>query len=294
MVALPLMPFGRTGHESTRLIFGAAALGSMSQEKADATMAVVDGAGINHIDTAAGYGESEVRLQPFLADHRHRYFVATKTGERAGDAARAELERSLVRLGVDNVDLIQLHNLVEPDEWETALGRGGALEALIRARDEGLVKAIGVTGHGVRIPSMHLRALERFEFDSVLFPYNHVLLTDDAYRTDVELLRQVCNERGVALQTIKSAARGRWRNDDQPHFSWYEPLDDEGAIDRAVRFVLATDDLFLNTSSDARLLPLLVAAATGSLELPSDEEMRADEVEFGITPLFDGAELERI
>lgn len=294
MAALPVMPFGRTGHQSTRLIFGAAALGGMSQERADSTMAEVDAAGINHIDTAAGYGDSEIRLRSFLAQHRDRYFLATKTGERTGDAARAELERSLQRMDVDRVDLIQLHNLVESDEWQTALGRGGALDALVSARDEGLVAAIGVTGHGVRIPSMHLRALERFDFDSVLFPYNFVLLTDDGYRADVDRLREVCNERGVAMQTIKSVARGRWRDDETPHFSWYEPLTDPGAIARAVRFVLATDDLFLNTSSDARLLPAMVAAASGDLLAPTDDEMSADAETFGITPLFDGAELERI
>ncbi len=294
MAALPVLPFGRSGHESTRLIFGAAALGSMSQERADATLALVDELGINHIDTAAGYGDSEDRLKPFLADHRQRFYLATKTGEREGDAARAELEHSLQRMGVDHVDLIQLHNLVEPDEWEVAFAPGGAVEALVRARDEGLAKAIGVTGHGVRIPSMHLRGLERFDFDSVLFPYNHVLLANDAYREDVERLRAVCRERNVAAQTIKSVAKGRWTNDDEPHFSWYEPLADPGAIERAVRFVLATDELFLNTSSDARLLPALAAAAQGEITAPTDAELASDAERFGITALFDGAELERI
>src|SRR5215218_9787986 len=176
MAALPLAPFGRTGHDSTRLIFGAAALGSMSQERADATLALVDAAGINHIDTAAGYGASEDLLKPFLAEHRDHFYLATKTGEREGDKARAQLERSLERMGVDHVDLIQLHSLVEPDEWDVAFGAGGALDALVRARDEGLARVIGVTGHGIRIPSMHLRGLERFDFDSVLFPYNHSLM----------------------------------------------------------------------------------------------------------------------
>jgi aryl-alcohol dehydrogenase-like predicted oxidoreductase len=266
----------------------------MSQERADQTMALVDELGINHIDTAAGYGASEDLLKPFLADHRQRFYLATKTGEREGGAARAELERSLQRMGVDQVDLIQLHNLVEPDEWETAFAPGGAVEALAKARDEGLTKAIGITGHGIRIPSMHLRGLERFEFDSVLFPFNHVLLANGAYRDDVEQLRSVCRDRGVAMQTIKAVAKGRWSNDEQPHFSWYEPLADPGAIERAVRFVLAEDDLFLNTSSDARLLPALAAAASGELSPPTEAELESDERQFGITPLFDGAELERI
>jgi aryl-alcohol dehydrogenase-like predicted oxidoreductase len=291
---LPTAAFGRTGHRSTRLIFGAAALGAMSQERADATLVSIDRAGINHIDTAASYGASEDRLAPFLARHRTRFFLATKTEERDGDAARAGLERSLERLGVERVDLIQLHNLVEPGEWEDAFAPDGAVAALGTARDEGLVGAIGVTGHGTRIPGMHVRSLERFDFDSVLFPYNRALLRDPAYRTDVDALRARCRERGVAMQTIKSIARGRWAEPDRRHFSWYEPLTDPEAIARAVRYVLADGELFLNTTSDARLLPLIVAAANGPLTAPSDAELDADIDAFGITPLFDGGALERI
>src|SRR5215207_8423686 len=169
---LPNAPFGRTGHVSTRVIFGAAALGGMSQERADATLAQIASWGINHIDTAASYGASEDRLRPWLATNRAEVFLATKTGERTGAAARAELERSLQRLQVDHVDLIQLHNLVEADEWHVAHGPGGAVEALAQARDEGLVRFIGVTGHGLRIAGMHVRSLQRFPFDAVLFPYN--------------------------------------------------------------------------------------------------------------------------
>lgn len=291
---IPKSAFGRTGHVSTRLVFGAAALGRMSQTRADATLALIDTAGINHIDTAASYGASEDRLRPFLAVHRDRFFLATKTGERDGDAARAELERSLERMGVDGVDLIQLHNLVEPDEWERAFAPDGAVAALARARDEGLVRFIGVTGHGLRIPSVHLRSLERFDFDSVLFPYNASLLRDDAYRADVEALRRACAARNVAAQTIKSVARGRWAMRTGDEFSWYEPLTDPAAIARAVRFVLSEDDLFLNTTSDARLLPQLIEAASGDLSRPTDAELDRDIEEFGITPLFSSGELERI
>ncbi len=299
------MPFGRTGHRSTRIVFGAAALGGMSQQRADATLAIVDRAGINHIDTAASYGDSELRLAPFLAEHRDRYFLATKTGGRTGSDARAELERSLERLGVDHVDLIQLHNLVEPDEWTTAFAPGGAVAALAAARDEGLTRFVGVTGHGLRIPGMHARSLAEFEFDSVLFPYNFVLMQNDSYRADVDALRAVCVERGVAMQTIKSIARGRWSDPDQPHFSWYEPLTDSDAIGRAVRYVLGTDDLFLNTSSDARLLPVTLTAADGDdgdggggggggAAVPAEAEMQADADRFGISPLFAEGTLERI
>jgi aryl-alcohol dehydrogenase-like predicted oxidoreductase len=276
------------------VLFGAAALGGMSQRAADETLALIDAAGVNHIDTAASYGASEDRLQPFLADHRDRFFLATKTGERTGGAARAELERSLERLGVDAVDLVQLHNLVEPDECEAVFAPGGAVEALVRARDEGLTRGIGVTGHGTRIAAAHLRSLERFDFDAVLFPYNHSMLAGAAYAADVEQLRTVCTERGVAMQTIKSIAKGRWTGEGGRRFSWYEPLTDPGAISRAVRYVLAQPDLFLNTTSDARLLPLVLAAAAGPLEPPTEAELVEDEATYGITPLFDGAALERI
>lgn len=291
---LPVANFGRTGHASTRVIFGAAALGAMSQERADATLSLIAGSGVNHIDTAASYGASEDRLRPWLADHRHEVFLATKTGERDGVAARAELERSLARMDVSHVDLVQLHNLVEPDEWQTAFASGGAVDALAAARDDGLVRFIGVTGHGLRIADMHRRSLERFDFASVLLPFNYTLMQLASYRDDVEALLAVCAERNVAVQTIKSIARRRWPERSDGRFSWYEPLTDPAAIDRAVRYVLADEQLFLNTTSDARLLPLVIDAAQGSLRRPSDDELAGDAATFAITPLFDGAALERI
>lgn len=286
--------FGRTGHDSTRVIFGAAALGRMSQDRADATLAVVADFGLNHIDTAAAYGDAELRLAPFLASHRADVFLATKTGDRTGDGARASLERSLERMGVDSVDLIQLHNLVEEDEWATAHGPGGAVEALARARDEGLTRFIGVTGHGLRIARMHLRSLERFDFDSVLFPYNFVLGRNEAYRSDVEELIAVCADRHVATQTIKSIARRRWRDDDSaPRYSWYAPVTEADALGRAVRYVLGRPGLFLLSSSDATRLPAILAAAQNG-PTPTDDELAADAAAEGMEPLFDGGELERI
>lgn len=291
---LPTHAFGATGHDSTRVIFGAAALGAMSPERAAATLDAVHRRGINHIDTAASYGDSELRLRPWLADHRHEVFLATKTGKRTGAAARAELEASLGRLGVEQVDLIQLHNLVEEDDWSTAFGPGGAVEALAAARDDGLCRFIGVTGHGLRIAAMHLRSLEAFPFDSVLFPYNHILLTNDAYRADVEALTARCVESNVAMQTIKAIARARWGTEPARRFSWYEPLTDPDAIHRAVHHALADSPYFLNTSSDARLLETIIDAAEVDLHRPTAEAMAADVAAHGITPLFDGAELERI
>lgn len=294
-MTLPLLQFGHTGHLSSRIIFGAAALGAMSQDRADATIEQVYAAGVNHFDTAAGYGDSELRLAPWLGEHRDKVFLATKTGEREGAAARAELERSLERLGVDQVDLIQLHNLVEPDQWETAHGAGGAVEALAQARDEGLVRFIGVTGHGTRIPGMHLRSLEEFDYASVLFPYNTTMLSNESYAADVDALLHVCAEKQVAAQTIKSIARGRWPQDfDGRKFSWYEPLEDEGAIGRATRHVLANAQLFLNTTSDARKLAMIFEAAASDLPAPTADELQADIDRFEMSPLFDGRELERI
>jgi aryl-alcohol dehydrogenase-like predicted oxidoreductase len=277
------------------VIFGAAALSRIDQETTDTLLPLLDAYGVNHLDTAASYGDAELRLAPWLATRRADFFLATKTGERTGDGARRELERSLARMGVDSVDLIQLHNLVEPEEFETAHGPGGAVQALARARDEGLVKAIGVTGHGLRIPRMHLASLDRFDFDSVLFPFNFKLRQIEEYRRDSDELIERCRERGVATQTIKSIARRRWpepRPDDRR--SWYQPLEDAAALARAVRFVLAEPMLFVNSSSDFRLLAEVLAAADGAIVAPTFDELAADSERLDMAALFDGGELERI
>lgn len=288
-------PFGTTGHTSTKVIFGAAALGGMSQDRADATLEMITRHGINHIDTAASYGASEDRLRPFLHDHRRNVFLATKTGDRDGAAARRSLETSLERMGVGHVDMIQLHNLVEEDEWRTAFAPGGAVPALFAARDEGLCRHVGVTGHGLRIARMHLRSLGEAPFASVLFPWNHSLVSAfPDYAADVELLRDACAQQGVAAQTIKSIARRRWADPEPARFSWYEPIDDAGARRRATEFVLAEPDLFLNTSSDARLLEETLEIAAGDREVPDAEQLARDRVEAEITPIFDGGELEVI
>ena len=286
--------FGRTGHLSSRVIFGAAGLDTMSQARADEVLGILLELGVNHIDTAADYGDSELRIAPFMARHRDRFFLATKTAQRTADDARASLERSLTRLGVDRVDLIQLHNLVEEDEWTVAHGPGGALEALVRAREEGLVGHIGVTGHGLRIASMHLRSLERFDYDSVLLPYNFLVLRDPSYRADVEALLSACADGGVAVQTIKSIARRRWTGEGGPRFSWYEPLLDPAAVARAVRYVLQRPQIFLVTSSDARMLRPALEAAAAASPPPTDAEMEDDVASLDMAALFDGGALERI
>jgi aryl-alcohol dehydrogenase-like predicted oxidoreductase len=277
------------------VLFGAAALSKVDQSEADALLGPLLAAGVNHLDTASSYGESELRLAPWLATHREDFFVASKTGERRGEEARRSLERSLERLGIDQLDLIQLHNLVEEREWEVAFAPGGTVEALARARDEGLVRFIGVTGHGLRIPAMHLRSLERFDFDSVLIPFNYPLLKQPDYQRDVEALLARCAEREVAVQTIKSIARRRWPEPrPEQRRSWYQPLEEAAAVDRAVHFVLSRPQLFLNSSSDFTLLPLILEAAARESVAPSAEAMESDIERYEMAPLFDGAALERI
>ncbi len=291
--SVPRAMFGATGHESSRVVFGAAALGRCTQERADATLEMLLRFGVNHLDTAASYADSELRLAPWLQTRRDEFFLATKTGEREGDAARAELERSLERLGVDHVDLIQLHNLVEEDDWQRAHAAGGAVEAMVQARAEGLVHHIGVTGHGLRIAGMHRRSLAEFAFDSVLLPYNFSLLDNPTYRGDVEELLTECAERSVAVQTIKYSARRRWAEADGPRFAWYEPLQDPKAVRRAAAFVLGNPQVFLNTSSDLRILEATLSAAADGATV-TDGELRDDVERYAIRPLFDGGDLERI
>src|SRR3954468_8542821 len=273
-------PFGATGHESSRVIFGAAALANASKAEADRTRDLIEKHEINHIDVAASYGDAELRIAPWLkaAD----YFVATKTGERTYAAAKEQIQRSLDRLHVDHVDAIQLHNLVDVIEWDIALSPGGALEACLEARDEGLVRFIGVTGHGLSVPKMHSRSLGRFDFDSVLCPYNFVQMRDERYAQTFNELAALCAERDVALQTIKSLARAPWEGRRQPAATWYEPLTDQADIDPAVHWVLGNPQVFLLTTGDVDVLPKLFDAAERFSERPSDDEMAGLE----LTPLF--------
>jgi len=274
-------PFGATGHESSRVIFGAAALGDVSKADADRTLEVILEHGINHIDVAASYGDAELRIANWL-NGDHEFFVATKTGEREYAPAREEIRRSLDRLGVDHVDSIQLHNLCDVIEWDIALSPGGALEACLEAREEGLVRFIGVTGHGLSIPKMHQRSLGRFHFDTVLCPYNWVQMQDPRYAETFNGLAELCQERDVALQTIKSLAYKPWEGRAKTASTWYEPLQDQAEIDLAVSWVLADPQVFLLTTGDVDVLPKLLDAAERAGERPSDEQMA--QLEFA--PLF--------
>jgi aryl-alcohol dehydrogenase-like predicted oxidoreductase len=273
-------PFGATGHESSRVIFGAAALGDVSKADADRALELVLEHGINHIDVAASYGDAELRIANWLREHD--FFVATKTGERTYAAAREQIRRSLDRLGVDHVDLIQLHNLVDVIEWDIVLSPGGALEACVEAREEGLVRFIGVTGHGPSVPRMHQRSLERFDFDSVLCPYNFVQMQDQRYADTFDQLAVLCAERDVALQTIKSLASRPWEGRAHTASTWYEPLTQQADIDRAAHWVLGNPQVFLITTGDVTVLPKLLDAAERYTARPADEEMAL----LDLTPLF--------
>ncbi len=283
---IPKKTFGRTGHLSTRLLFGAAALGGVTQAEADQTMELLIANGINHIDTAASYGDSELRLGPWMERHRDDFFLATKTGERTYDGAKAEFERSLRRLRVNEVDLIQLHYLVGEEEWEVAMGPGGALEYLCEARDQGLVKYIGVTGHDVAIARMHQRSLERFDFDSVLLPYNYLMMQNEIYRAGFEEVVSTCKAHNCAVQTIKSITRRPYLGDSRSHATWYEPLTDQASIDKAVHWVLGNEDVFLNTAGDIGILPLVLDAAQRFEQRTPEHVMQAMVAEWEMAPLF--------
>jgi aryl-alcohol dehydrogenase-like predicted oxidoreductase len=278
--------FGRTGHRSTRVIFGAAALGSVTQKVADQTLEVLLRHGINHIDTAASYGDSELRVAPWLKREPGRFFLATKTGKRDEKGAGEELKRSLDRLGVDHVDLWQLHSLADPIEWDVALSPGGALDAALRAREEGLIKWIGVTGHGAQIAATHRRSLDRFDFDSVLLPYNYVTMESSYYRENFDALAKTCAERNAAVQTIKSIAMRPWMQREHNRTTWYQPLEDPDDIDVAVWWALGRPGIFVNTVGDVDLLPLVLDAASRFKEQPSDDAMRALVRRTQTEPLF--------
>jgi aryl-alcohol dehydrogenase-like predicted oxidoreductase len=278
-------PFGRTGHLSTCTIFGAAALGRVTQAEADQTLDVLLEYGVNHIDTANSYGEAEKRIGPWMDRHRGDFFLATKTEERTYQKAKEHLHRSLELLRTDHIDLWQMHVLVQPDQWEIAMGPGGALEAFIEAKEQGLVRFLGVTGHYTVVSWMHKRSLERYDFDSVLLPYNYAMMQNATYRADFEALMAVCEARNIAVQTIKSCTRGAWSSDQRSAATWYEPFTEQADIDAAVHWTLNRPRIFLNTPGDIHLLPKVLDAASRFTSRPQDE-LDAAMARLEPTPLF--------
>jgi aryl-alcohol dehydrogenase-like predicted oxidoreductase len=285
---IPSAPFGSTGHESRRTIFGAAALGKVTDAEADRALELVLRYDLNHLDTAASYGDSELHIAPWLKrEGRERFFLATKTGKRTYAEARDEIRLSLRRLGVDHVDLIQLHNLVDQNEWNIAMAKDGALRAAVEARDAGLTRFIGVTGHGLEVARRHRESLERFPFDSVLFPYNMTQLAGEQYAREAEVLIALCEKRGVAIQTIKAITLGPWHGERPPRpTTWYEPLTEQSDIDIGVRFVLARPGIFLNTASDIDLLAKILDAADRGGPPPTAKEMEDLVRRREMAPLF--------
>lgn len=285
-MAIPTLPFGRTGHASTRVIFGAASLSRVTQDDADRTLEVLLEHGINHIDVAASYGDAELRVAPWLKRHPDAFFLATKTDERRAEDARAQLQRSLDRLGVDHVDLWQLHNLSDPIQWDRALSPGGAIEAAVQAREEGLVRAIGVTGHGTQVAATHRRSLQRFDFDSVLAPYNFLTMRNTYYRENFDGLQATCQARNAAVQTIKSIAYRPWMGRERTTSTWYQPLTDPRDIELAVHWALGRPGTFVISAGDIHLLPHFLAAAERFQVPTGDEAMEAMVRRLEMEPLF--------
>src|SRR5436309_7928502 len=283
---IPRQSFGSTGHESSRVIFGAAAFWKANPKIEERTLALLLEHGVNHIDVAASYGDAELHVGHWMQNHRDRFFLATKTGERGHNGAKAELHRSLERLRVDSVDLWQLHNLVDPAEWEEAMGPGGALEAAVDAKESGLVRFIGVTGHGVTVAAMHRMSLERFPFDSVLLPLNYTMMQNPAYSADYAELVEMCRNRSVAVQTIKSLAIGDWGEKERTTRTWYEALSEQADVDLAVHWVLGHEEVFLNSSSDLGLLEKIVDAAERYEGSPAGADIEAMASRTAMSPLF--------
>jgi len=269
------MPFGKTAHLSSRTIFGSVSLGRISQSEADRVLDLLWEFGVNHIDTAPKYGEAELRLGPWMKKYREKFFLATKTNERTYQDAKDQFQRSLDRLQVDHVDLLQFHNLTDVVEREIVMGPGGALEFLIEAKNEGLTRFIGITGHGFDSPRFHRQTLERFDFDSVLLPCNYLLMQDPKYADEFEQLISYCHTHQIAVQTIKSIARGYWGDKNWTRSTWYEPLSDEAAIAKCVHWVLGIPGIFLNTVGDVKELPKVLKSADAFKQRPTVEEMNA-------------------
>ena len=280
------LPFGRTGHASTRLLFGAAAFYAVTQAEADRTMELVLESGINHIDTAASYGDSELRLGPWTKQYRERFFLASKTEERGYAGARESIHRSLDLLHTDHLDSIQLHAVVEDAELEQALASGGALEAAVEARAQGLVRFIGITSHSLHAPVIHRRALEVFDFDSVLLPCNYMLLQNPQYAADFEALMKVCRERRTAVQLIKTMQRRPWGDEEHTHATWYKPFDTQPEVDLALHWALSMPGVFINTAGDITVFPKILAAAGRYQGKPNDEQMQQMLREQDAAPLW--------
>lgn len=263
--------FGRTGHMSTLAIFGAAAFYEISQEDADKVMQSVIEAGINHIDVAPSYGQAEERVGPWMPSERDRFFLGCKTMERTKEGAWNEMQHSLKRLQTRTFDLYQCHAITTMEELDAVTIKGGALEAFVEARQEGLIKYIGITGHGVNAPEIYLEALRRFDFDSVLFPLNFVQMANPEYSRHAKELISVCRAKDVGTMVIKAVTKGPWGEKKHTATTWYEPFDQSDEIQQAVNFALSYEVTGLCTPGDIRILPMFIKACENFLEMNHDQ-----------------------
>lgn len=278
---------GRLEHQSSVLIYGAAALSDVPQDVADRSIQQALDGGINHFDVAADYGDAELRLGPWMSEIRDRIFLATKTGRRDDESAWGEINRSLERLQADRIDLLQLHAIGDLDELDRATRPGGALEAAVRAQEAGLVGAVGITGHGHQAPSTHLEALRRYPFATVLTPLNPVLWRDESYRADYEALVEEVRRQDVGLMTIKTVSRRNWpAGADHSYSTWYEPYDVQDRITAAVSWVLSHDEVTgIPTAGDVRLLGMLLKAEQERMP-PAEAEQRLSSDELYASPFL--------
>ena len=274
MGTIKTLPFGSTEHMSTRTIFGSYTLLEAGRAEADEVLELLLKYGVNHIDTAPSYGDAELNLGPWMKHHRNDFFLATKTDKRTYRDAREQFHQSLERLQVDSVDLLQLHDLTDIVGQEVVMGPDGALDFLVEAKESGLARFIGITGHGLVAPQMHKRSLAQFKFDSVLMPCNYLLMQNEEYAGDFNDLASYCKQYRIAVQTIKSIARGLWDERERTHITWYEPLSDPEAIEKFVHYVLAIPDIFLITAGDIQVLPKILEAAANFQNPPPDKIMQ--------------------
>jgi aryl-alcohol dehydrogenase-like predicted oxidoreductase len=278
--------FGRTKHMSTVAIFGAAAFWEISQADADRVMEMVIAAGVNHIDVAPSYGQAEERVGPWMPRERDRFFLGCKTMERTREPAWKELHTSLKRLQTDRFDLYQLHAVTSFDELDAVTAKGGALEAAVEARQQGLTRFIGITGHGVDAPAIYLEALRRFDFDSILFPLNFVQMANPQYRQDAEALIAECHRKDVGTMVIKSITKGPWGEKPQTATTWYEPFSELDMIQHAVNFALSHDVTGLCTAGDIHILPKVLEACQKFTPLSATEREKLIESGHTYQPLF--------
>jgi predicted aldo/keto reductase-like oxidoreductase len=278
--------FGRTAHLSTVAIFGATAFWEISQPDADRVMELVIEAGVNHIDVAPSYGQAELRIGPWMPRERGRFFLGCKTQERTKAGAWQELQRSLKLLQTESFDLYQLHAIMTMEELDQVTRTGGALEAVIEAKNAGLTRFIGITGHGIDAPAIYLEALKRFDFDSVLFPLNFIQMANPVYRKNTEDLIAECKKKDVGMLIIKSVSKGPWG--DRPHTAttWYEPFDQAAEIQTAVNYVLSLPVTGICTAGDTRVLPLVLQACENYTPLTTQEQENLIKLGLLYHPLF--------